>query len=89
MIKADVPRKKDIDTFSKKVNFIFDNMEKEYQDRLVKLSEFYESKISNFYKLNLIAKYPDGKFKGLSVDEFSKVSEHSLYHKGRRSNKEL
>jgi len=85
MIKADVPRKKDIETFSKKVNFIFDNMEKTYQDRLVKLSEFYESKISDFYKLSLIIKYPKGKFKGVSLDEFSKVSAHSTYHKGKRN----
>lgn len=85
MSKANVPRKKDMDTFSKKANIIFDNMDKRYVDRLIKLSEFYESKISNFYKLSLITKYPDGKFKGLSINEFSKVSGHSLYDRGKRS----
>ena len=89
MIKADVPRKKDIDAFSKKANMIFNNMDRKYVDRLVKLSELYENKISDFYKLNLINKHPFDKSIGLSLDEFSKVSEHSLYHKGRRSNKEL
>ncbi|MDA9201259.1 hypothetical protein N9O53_05425 [Candidatus Pelagibacter ubique] len=85
MVKANVPRNKDMDTFSKKANMIFDNMNKIYVDRLIKLSELYERKISGFYKLNLITKYPEGKFKGLSFDEFSKVSGHSLYHKGKRS----
>ena len=85
MIKANVPRNKEMDVFSKKANMIFDNMNKKYVDRLVKLSELYENKISDFYKLNLITKYPEGKFKGLSYDEFSEVSGHSLYHKGKRS----
>ena len=62
---------------------IFDNMKKVYADRLIKLSELYENKISDFYKLSLITKYPKGKFKGLNYDEFSKVSGHSLYHKGK------
>jgi hypothetical protein len=85
MIKANVPREKDMDAFSKKANMIFDNMDRKYVDRLNKLSELYEGKISDFYKLNLITKYPKGKFKGLSLDEFSKVSGHSLYHKGKQS----
>ena len=85
MVKANVPRNKDMDTFSKKANMIFDNMKKVYADRLIKLSELYENKISDFYKLSLITKYPKGKFKGLNYDEFSKVSGHSLYHKGKRS----
>ena len=85
MAKANVPRNKDLITFSKKANMIFDNMNKIYVDRLIKLSELYESKISDFYKINLITKYPDGKFKGLSYEAFSKVSGHSLYHKGKRS----
>lgn len=85
MVKANVPRNKEMDVFSKKANMIFDNMNKTYVDRLVKLSELYENKISDFYELNLITKYPKGKFKGLSYDEFSKVSGHSLYHKGKRS----
>ena len=85
MEKANVPRNKDMDTFSKKANMIFDNMNKTYVDRLIKLSELYESKISDFYNINSITKYSDGKFKGLNYEDFSKVSGHSLYHKGKRS----
>tara|TARA_B110000971_G_scaffold213800_1_gene245063 strand:- start:637 stop:1776 length:1140 start_codon:yes stop_codon:yes gene_type:complete len=86
MIKANVPRKTDIDTFSKKANIIFDNMSDEYVQRLKNLCERYETEISDIYKLNSITKYSKGKFKGLSIDAFSQISEGTRYHKGKRSN---
>ena len=33
----------------------------------------------------IVTKYPKGKFKGLSIDAFSKVSAGSKYDKGKRS----
>lgn len=85
MLKADLPRKKDVNTFSTKANMIFDNMNEKYKHRLMNLSERYETEISDVYKLDKIIKYPKGKFKGLSIDAFSKVSAGSKYHKGKRS----
>ena len=81
--KANLPRKKDNDTFSKKANMIFDNMKAKYVSRLKDLCRHYETKISGIYKLSLIDKYPKGKFKGLSVDEFFKVSATANYHMGK------
>ncbi len=85
MIKARVPRKKDIDTFSKKANIIFDNMSYKYVKRLKDLCTRYETEISNTYSLNLIKKYPKNKFKGFNIDKFSKVSSSSNYHRGKRN----
>ena len=86
MIKANIPRKKDIDTFSKKANIIFDNMSEKYVKRLKNLYQRYETEISDVYKLNSIKKYAKDKFKGLSMDAFSQISEGTKYHKGKRSN---
>ncbi len=85
MIKANLPREKDIDTFSKKTNMIFDNMSEKYIHRLTNLCQRYETEISDFYKLSSITKYLKGKFKGISIDEFSKVSASSKYHMGKRN----
>ncbi len=86
MIKVNVPRKKDDDTFSKKANIIFDNMSEKYVTRLKKLCENYETEISDIYKLGSIKKYKKNEFKGLNIDAFSKISEGSKYHKGKLSN---
>jgi len=86
MIKANIPRKKDIDTFSKKANIIFDNMSKKYVQRLKNLYQRYEAEISDVYKLNSIKKYKKNEFKGVSIDTFSQISEGTKYHKGKRSN---
>jgi hypothetical protein len=85
MIKANLPREKDIDTFSKKTNMIFDNMNEKYIHRLKNLCKRYETEISDFYKLSSITKFSKGKFKGISIDEFSKVSVRSKYHMGKRN----
>ena len=85
MIKANLPRKKDISTFSKKINMIFDNMDEKYIHRLKNLCLRYETEISDVYKISSATKYLKGKFKGISIDEFSKVSAHSKYHKGKRT----
>ena len=85
MLKANLPRKKDINTFSTKANMIFDNMNEKYKHRLMNLSERYETEISDFYKLSSITKFSKGKFKGISIDEFSKVSVSSKYHMGKRN----
>ena len=85
MKKANVPRKKDTETFSIKANMIFDNMNKEYVDRLKKLCQRYETEISDVYKSNLITNYPRGQFKGLSVEVFSKVSAGSKYYRGKHN----
>ena len=87
MIKADIPRKKDNDTFSKKANIIFENINEEYILRLKNLCQRYEAEISDIYKLNSIKKYPKGTFKGISIDAFSEISEGTKYHKGKRDNK--
>ena len=84
MDKANVPRKKDNETFSRKANMIFDNMKEEYVLRLKKLAETYENKISDVYKLSEIIKETKGKYKGLSLDAFAKVSPGSRYIKGKR-----
>ena len=84
MIKANLPRKKDISTFSKKINMIFDNMDEKYIHRLKNLCLRYETEISDVYKISSATKYLKGKFKGISIDEFSKVSAHSKYHEGKR-----
>ena len=85
MIKANFPRKKDNDTFSKKVNIIFDNIGEKYLRRLKNLCERYEDEISDVYKLNSIKNYSKGKFKGLSIDAYSKVSDKK-YLKGKFKN---
>ena len=85
MIKANFPRKKDNDTFSKKANIIFDNIGEKYSRRLKNLCERYEDEISDVYKLNSIKNYSKGKFKGLSIDEYSKVSDKK-YLKGKFKN---
>ena len=85
LIKANFPRKKDNDTFSKKANMIFDNMGEKYIKRLENLSELYESEISDVYKLSSIKNYSKGKFKGLSINAFSKVSDKK-YLKGKFKN---
>lgn len=85
LIKANFPRKKDNDTFSKKANMIFDNMGEKYIKRLENLSELYEAKISDVYKLSSIKNYSKGKFKGLSINAFSKVSDKK-YLKGKFKN---
>ena len=86
MIKVNVPRKKDNDTFSKKANIIFDNMSGKYVKRLKKLCQQYENEISDVYKLSSIKNYTKNEFKGLNVDAFSQISEGSKYHKGKVSN---
>ena len=85
MIKANLPRKKDIDIFSKKANMIFDNMNKKYIVRLLNLFKRYENEISDIYKLVEITKYHKGKFEGLDIEKFSKVSATSKYHMGKRT----
>ncbi len=85
MQKANLPRKKDNDLFSKKANMIFDNMNETYTDRLKNLYKRYETEISDIYKLSSIKKYSKGKFKGLSINEFLKVSAISNYHLGKRT----
>ena len=88
MVRANLPRKIDIDAFSKKANMIFDNISEEYVGRLKNLCQRYESEISDVYKLNSITRSSKGKFKGLSIDAFSKISTTSKYHKGKlNSNK--
>ena len=82
MIKASFPRKKDNDTFAKKVNLIFDNMSEKYIKLLKNLCERYETEISDVYKLSSIKNYSKGKFKDLSIDAFSKVSDKK-YLKGK------
>ena len=84
MIKANVPRKKDNNIFSIKANMIFDNIKKNYVKRLKNLCKRYENKISNTYKLKDIFKSPAGKYKGLGIEDFSKVSAGSKYVKGKR-----
>ena len=85
MIKARVPRKKDVDTFSQKANIIFDNMSKKYIDRLKNLCLRYENEISDIYSLNLIKKNPKKKIKGFNINEFSKISAASNFHRGKRN----
>jgi len=85
MIKANFPRKKDIDIFSKKKNMIFDNMNEKYIHRLKNLCLRYENEISDVYKIDAATKYSKGKFKGISIDEFTKVSARSKYHMGKHS----
>ena len=75
MIKANFPRKKDNDIFSKKANIIFDNISEKHLRRLKNLCERYEDEISDVYKLSSIKNYSKGKFKGLSIEAYSKVSD--------------
>lgn len=86
MIKSDIPRKKDIDTFSKKANMIFDNMSTNYVKSLKNLCERYESEISDIYKLDFIKEYKKNKFKGMNKHAFTKISKGTKYHKGKRCN---
>ena len=86
MIKSDIPRKKDIDTFSKKANMIFDNMSTNYVKSLKNLCERYESEISDIYKLDFIKEYKKNKFKGMNKHAFTKISKGTIYHKGKRFN---
>ena len=85
MIKVNVPRKKDNDTFSKKANIIFDNMSEKYSRRLKNLCERYEDEISDVYKLNSIKNYSKNEFKGLNIDAYSKISDKK-YLKGKFKN---
>ena len=85
MNRANLPRKKDSDIFSTKTNMIFDNLNEKYFQRLKSLCQRYENEISDVYKLSSVTKSPKGKFKGLSVDAFSKISAASKYHRGKRS----
>ncbi len=85
MTSANVPRKKDSDTYSIKANMVFDNMKEEYVVRLKNLCQRYESEISDVYKSSSIVRSPKGKFKGLSVEAFSQVSAASKYHRGKRN----
>ena len=64
---------------------IFDNMKNEYIVRLKNLCHRYEAEISDVYKLSSVIRSPEGKFKGLSVEAFSKVSAASKYHRGKRN----
>jgi hypothetical protein len=85
MTGANVPRKKDIDTFSTKANMVFDNINEKYTQRLKNLCQRYETEISDVYKLSSITNSPKGKFKDLSVDAFSKISSASKFNRGKRS----
>ncbi len=85
MFKANVPRKKDNEVFSKKMHMIFDNIQEKYVKRLKNLCNRYETEISDIYQLSSTTKYPKGLFKGLNIDSFSKLSSASKYHKGGRS----
>jgi len=87
MVRANLPRKIDIDTFSKKTNMIFDNLSEKYVGRLKDLCQRYEFEISDVYKLNSITRSSKDKFKGLSIDAFSKISSTSKYHKGKLNSK--
>jgi hypothetical protein len=81
LLKANFPRKKDNDSFSKQANMIFDNMSEIYVNRLKNLSKRYEAEISDVYKLDSIRNYSKGKFKGLNKQLFSEVSDKK-YLKG-------
>jgi|TARA_B110000971_G_scaffold127676_1_gene130642 hypothetical protein len=83
MIKVNVPREKDIDTFSTKANVVFDNINEKYAQRLKNLCQRYEIEISDVYKLNSVIKSPKGKFKGLSIDAFSHISPRSKFNRGK------
>ena len=85
MTGANVPRKKDIDTFSTKANMVFDNINEKYAHRLTNLCQRYETEISDIYKLSSITKSPKGKFKDLSIDAFSQISPASRFNRGKRS----
>lgn len=85
MTKANVPRKKDNDNFSKKANIIFDNMNDNYVKRLKNLCARYEAEISDVHKLSSIKNYSKGKFKGLSIDAYTQVSDKK-YLKGKFKN---
>ena len=65
---------------------IFDNMKDEYSS-IKKFSQRYEAEISDVYKSSSIIRSPKGKFKGLSVEAFSKVSAASKYHRANVINK--
>ncbi|MDA7695546.1 hypothetical protein N8788_04230 [Candidatus Pelagibacter sp.] len=87
MSGANVPRKKDIDTFSTKANMILDNINEKYSDRLKILCQRYETEISDVYKLSSITKSPKGKFKDLGIDAFSQISSASEFNRGKRISK--
>ncbi len=82
---ANLPRKKDVDTFSLKLNMILDNMCEKYNERLKNLCNRYENEISDIYKLNSISNLSKGKFKNMSMEDFSKISPASKFNRGKRS----
>ena len=84
MIKANVPRIKDAELFSMKANMVFDNINQDYMERLKSLCHQYESEISDIYKLTSTNE-PSGKYKGLDIDDFNKISPGSKYNRGKQS----
>ena len=80
---ANLPRKKDLNTFSLKANIIFDNMNKKYVLRLKNLCKRYEEEISDIYKLNSISNFSKGKFKKMNIKDYSKISPASKYNRGK------
>lgn len=82
---ANLPRKKDLDTFALKLNMIQDNMKETYNERLKNLCNRYEDEISDIYKINLVSKLTKGKFKNMSMEDFSKISPASKFNRGKRS----
>ncbi len=85
MIKVRVPRKKNLDMFSKKANIIFQNMSEKYVKRLKKLCLRYEKEISDIYSLNLIKINLKNKPKRYNLDKFSEISKGIKYNRGRPS----
>jgi len=82
---ANLPRKKDIDTFSLKLNMILDNMSKKYNDRLESLCNRYENEISDIYKIKSASNLSRDRFKNMSMEDFSKISPASKFNRGKRS----
>ena len=76
-------QKKDVDTFSLKLNMILDNMCEKYNERLKNLCNRYENEISDIYKLNSISNLSKGKFKNMSMEDFSKISPASKFNRGK------
>ena len=85
MTNANIPRGKDVDNFSTKANMVFENLRKEYSNRLVTLCKRYETEISDIYKLSSVSKPSQKSHKDLSIEAFSKVSQGSKYRRGKRS----
>ena len=64
---------------------IQDNMKETYNERLKNLCNRYEDEISDIYKINLVSKLTKGKFKNMSMEDFSKISPASKFNRGKRS----